>query len=491
MFTTSREEASQTEIVRESLGIASWHRVRAGVGQSHSKWFLAGALSLIAIGSLSAFTYTHSPSGSGTATGSAVSTASAKAAPPVVTVTTEAAKIGQVASTLTVTGSVSAIDPLTIASQAAGLSIVQVLAEEGDYVRKGQVLCILDSSILQAQLKGMEAHMVGSRASAQKAVQPNRQEDIAGLAAAYQQALADVQQRQAMVTQMEASLVNARSNARRYKDLLKEGAVSQQEADNHATDEVTAFTNLQGAKEQFSAAKFFAEQSHNKLEMAQRGGRREDIIVSEANADETAASVQQLRAQIEQTIVRAPDEGLVTKRYAHIGDVASNGEALFEIIRKGQLELRAQVTQSDLSRLRPGIPAALSDSVRSVKGTIFQISPTVDSATRLGTVRIAIPNNSGFKPGMFVQGSVQIGQADALLVPNSSVLADGDSNYVFVYQNGKAKKQRVSVGSRTSESAEIKNGVAPGDNVIVAGAGFLEDNDIVALSRQRSKSANE
>lgn len=483
MFTTSREETSQTEIVRESLGIASWQRVRAGVGQSHKQWFLAGALSLVAIGGLSAFTYTHSLSGSDTGTGSAASTASAKAAPPVVTVTTEAAKIGQVASTLTVTGSVSAIDPLTIASQAAGLSIVQVLAEEGDYVRKGQVLCILDSSILQAQLKGMEAHMVGSRASAQKAVQPNRQEDIAGLAAAYQQAMADVQQRQAMVTQMEASLVNARSNARRYKDLLKEGAVSQQEADNHSTDEVTAFTNLQGAKEQFSAAKFFAEQSHNKLEMAQRGGRREDIIVSEANADETAASVQQLRAQIEPTIVRAPDEGLITKRLAHIGDVASNGEALFEIIRKGQLELRAQVTQSDLSRLRPGISAALSDSVRSVKGTIFQISPTVDSATRLGTVRIAIPNNSGFKPGMFVQGSVQIGQADALLVPNSSVLADGDSNYVFVYQNGKAKKQLVTVGSRTSESAEIKNGVAPGDNVIVAGAGFLEDNDIVALSK--------
>ena len=61
-----------------------------------------------------------------------------------------------------------------------------------------------------------------------------------------------------MVTQMEASLVNARSNARRYKDLLKEGAVSQQEADNHSTDEVTAFTNLQGAKEQFSAAKFLS-----------------------------------------------------------------------------------------------------------------------------------------------------------------------------------------------------------------------------------------
>ncbi|MDP3510788.1 MAG: efflux RND transporter periplasmic adaptor subunit [Candidatus Melainabacteria bacterium] len=487
MFTTSREETSQTEIVRETPKVIQLHRLEPKPVRLKRKWIVA-SLSLLIGAGVFAFVYSHSKPASNLASlaspaGTTIAAADSKAAPPVVTVTTEAAKIGTVSSTLTVTGSVSAIDPLTIASQASGLSIAQVLAEEGDYVRKGQVLCILDSSILQAQLKGMEARMVGSRASAQKAVQPNRQEDIAGLSAAYQQAMADVQQRQAMVTQMEAGLVNARSNSRRYKDLLKEGAVSQQEADNHATDEVTAFTNLQAAKEQLSASKFFAEQSHNKLEMAQKGGRREDIIVSEASADETAASVQQLRAQIDQTIIRAPDQGLVTKRLAHIGDVASNGEVLFEMIRKGQLELRAQVTQSDLSKLRPGISAALSDSVRSVQGTIFQISPTVDSATRLGTVRIAIPSNSGFKPGMFVQGSVKIGQASALLVPNSSVLADGDSSYVFIYQSGKAKKQLVTVGSRTSESAEIKSGVALGDAVIVAGAGFLEDNDIVALSK--------
>ena len=486
MFTTSREETSQPDIVRERSKVIQLPLDKPKFVQPKSKWIVVAALSLVLVGGISAFVYSHSNSASNPAAvashgGLSAAVDDSKAAPPVVTVTTEAAKMGKVSSALTVTGSVSAIDPLTIASQASGLSIAQVLAEEGDYVHKGQVLCILDSSILQAQLKGMEARMVGSRATALKAVQPNRKEDIAGLSAAYQQAMADVQQRQAMVAQMDASLVNARSNSRRYKDLLKEGAVSQQEADNHATDEVTAFTNLQGAKEQFSAAKFFAEQSHNKLEMAQKGGRREDIIVSEASADETAANVQQLRAQIDQTIIRAPDQGLVTKRFAHIGDVASNGEALFEMIRKGELELRAQVTQSDLSRLRPGISAALSDSVRSVKGTIFQISPTVDSATRLGTVRIAIPPNSGFKPGMFVQGSVQIGQVDALLVPNSSVLADGESNYVFIYQNGKAKKQLVTVGSRTSESAEIKSGVALGDAVIVAGAGFLEDNDIVAL----------
>lgn len=434
---------------------------------------LAGTLILAAASTMA---YLHFSKGAPAATQAVT------AAPPVVTVTTQSAALGKVDSTLLVTGSVSAIDPLTVSSQASGLSIVQVLAEEGDYVQKGQVLCILDSSVLQAQLKGMEARMVGSRATAVKAEQPNRVEDIAGLQAAHQQAMADVQQRQAMVAQSEAALINARSNAKRYRDLLREGAISQQEADNRATDEITASTNLQAAKEQLSAMRFAAEQTSKKMQMAQSGGRREDIIVSRASADETAASVQQLRAQISQTIVRAPDEGLITKRNAHIGDVASNGEAMFEMIRKGELELRAQVTQSDLNRLKPGITADLSDSVRAIKGKIFQISPTVDSATRLGTVRIAIPKESGFRPGMFVQGSVKTGQSAALLVANSAVLADGSEYYVFLYQNGKAKKQIVTVGNRNSEKAEIKSGITSGDKVIVSGAGFLEDNDPVALA---------
>lgn len=402
--------------------------------------------------------------------------------PPVVTVTTEPVKTGKVESTLLVTGSVSALDPLTISSQASGLSIAQVLAEEGDVVRKGQVLCILDSSVLQAQLKGMEARMVGSRATALKAEQPNRQEDIAGLQAAHSQSQADVHQRQAMVAQMEAALTNARSNAKRYKDLLKEGAVSQQESDNHATDEVTAATNLQSAKEQLSAAKFASQQAGKRLEMALSGGRKEDIIVSRASADETAASVQQLRAQIDQTIVRAPDDGIITKRNAHIGDVASNGEAMFEMIRRGELELRAQVTQDDLNKLHPGTVAKISDSVRTVEGKIFQISPTVDSATRLGTVRIAIPSNSGFKPGMFVQGSVKIGLAESLVVPNSAVMADDGENFVFVYSDGKAHKRNIKVGTRTSAQAEIKKGLEKGELIIVSGAGFLDDNDAVALN---------
>jgi HlyD family secretion protein len=471
--TLQSNSSSDTHIDGE---LTRLHLVRNAGSKRKKTWIAVASAAVIAIGGVTAFVVSQSHSKQ------APAPVAATTAPPVVTVTTELVKLGKVESTLLVTGSVSALDPLTISSQASGLSIAQVLVEEGDTVRKGQVLCILDSSVLQAQLKGMEARMVGSRASALKAEQPNRQEDIAGLQAAYSQSQADVHQRQAMVAQMEAALNNSRSNAKRYRDLLKEGAVSQQESDNHATEEITAATNLQSAKEQLAASKFASQQAGKRLEMALSGGRKEDIIVSRASADETAASVQQLRAQIAQTIVRAPDDGIITKRNAHIGDVASNGEAMFEMIRRGELELRAQVTQDDLSKLHTGTVARLSDSVRTVEGKIFQISPTVDSATRLGTVRIAVPANSGFKPGMFVQGSVKIGLAESLLVPNSAVMADDGQNYVFVYSEGKAHKRNITVGTRTSSQAEVKKGLEKGEPIIVSGAGFLDDNDAVALS---------
>jgi len=219
------------------------------------------------------------------------------------------------------------------------------------------------------------------------------------------------------------------------------------------------------------------------LRMAKEGGRKEDVTISRASENETAATVQQIRAQIEQTIVRAPDDGLITKRNAHIGDVSAGGKVLFEMIRRGDIELRAQVSQDDISRLVNGQPAQISDGVRKASGTVYQVSPTVDTTTRLGVVRIAIPKGSEFKPGMFVKGIIQRGRRSALVVPNSAVLTDNDQYYVFVYENGLARKRQVSVGARVNEIAEIDSGLKPGDQIIVAGAGFLNDRDPVAVGK--------
>lgn len=409
-----------------------------------------------------------------------VAAAKAKSA-PVATVTTTTAQLQQIPDTLSLTGSISATDPLTIGSSSSGLVITQVNAEEGDYVRKGQVLATLDSSVLRAQLAASEARLQGAKASLVKATQPNRPEDIGSFQAAHKQALADVQNKRAMLDQAIASRQLSRNTALRYSSLLKDGAVSQMEAQTKETEAITANSTVKAAEENLSAAQFMAQQAANKLAMATQGGRTEDVVISQASANETAASVQQMRAQIEQTIVRAPDDGLITKKLAHIGDVNLGGKALFEMIRRGDIELRAQVSQDDISRLKVGQTAQITDGTRKANGSVFLISPTVDATTRLGIVRISIPKTSDFKPGMFVTGKVERGSRNALVVPNSAVLSEDDHYYVFIYKDGIALKRQVIVGARVKDAAEIHEGVQVGDQIIGAGAGFLNDLDPVAL----------
>lgn len=402
---------------------------------------------------------------------------------PVATVTVQAVQFANVPDTLELTGSISASDPLSVGSSAGGLVITQVNVEEGDYVKKGQILASLDSSVLRAQHAAAEARVQGALASVVKASQPNRPEDIGSFESAYMQAMADVQNRKALFEQAKASRILAKSNAERYANLLKQGAVSEMEAQTKATEASTTNSTVRAAEDNMNAAQYAAQQAANRLAMARQGGRKEDITISRASANESEASAQQIKAQIEQTIVRAPDDGLITKRFAHIGDVSTNGKTLFEMIRRGEIELRAQVSQDEISRLSNGQTAEISDGTRTANGTVFQISPTVDSSTRLGTVRIRIPNKASFKPGMFVKAKIARGKRSALVVPNSAVLADNDVYYVFVHENGIARKRQVSIGARVKELAEVSSGLAQGEQVVVAGAGFLNDKDPIAVGR--------
>lgn len=402
---------------------------------------------------------------------------------PVATVTIQPAGIAAVPDVLELTGSISATDPLSVGSSAGGLVISAVNVEEGDYVKKGQILASLDSSVLRAQLAAAEARLQGAGASVSKASQPNRPEDIGSFEAAYKQALADVQNRKAMLEQARASRALASNNASRYASLLKEGAISEMEAQTKATEASTTNSTVRAAEDTLAASEYMAQQAANRLAMAKQGGRKEDVAISKASANESAATVQQIRAQIEQTIVRAPDDGLITKRFAHIGDVSTGGKTLFEMIRKGQIELKAQVSQEDIARLSNGQSAEISDGIRKASGKVFQISPTIDTTTRLGTVRISIPDQSDFKPGMFVKGKIARGSRNALVVPSSAVMADDEHFYVFVHQDGIAKKKEVTVGARVKELAEVNSGLAEGEQVIIAGAGFLNDQDPIAVGK--------
>ncbi len=405
---------------------------------------------------------------------------------PVLTVTIQPALIKPLERLLAVHGSISAWDPVSVGATTSGLEVKNILVDEGALVKKNQVLAVLDSAQLQAQLDSEKARLAASVANVTKSIQPNRMEDINGFAAALAQAEASIGAEQAALVQAEANLANAKLNLKRYQYLRAEGAVSAQEAESRETTALVGEAAVQSAEKRVRAAEFAMKQAKERFSMAKVGGRSEDVQIAKANVAEIQGNIKRLMTQIDQTCIKAPIDGLITKRDVHLGDISVSGKTMFSMARDNRLELRAQVPESDLRFVHPGQVVSVDSSyldANRVQGKVREISPLVDSDTRLAMVRIDIPAESGLKQGMYAEGHINVGSYSALTVPSQAVISRDEKNTVFVLHKDQVESREVTVGNRDSNSVQLSGGLSDNELVVVNGAGFLKDGDYVAVAR--------
>lgn len=409
---------------------------------------------------------------------------------PVATVTTHLVGLAPVASNVSASGSIAARHSVDIGTEASGLRITEVTVEEGDQVSAGQVLARMNADVLQAQLSRERANLQGALANVEKARQPNRAEDIAALQAAFMQAEASVSQAEANLKRARANVANLDITAQRYELLNKEGAVSIQDAQDRRTTAKMAEADLSATSQQLEAAKFSAAQAKQRLSAAQSGGRAVDVSISVANADQIRATIRQIEAQIAQATVLAPSDGVITKRNAEIGEIASVGQPLFTMARDSELELQALVQETDLPAVRAGQSVLItpaSPELQPIHAVVREVSPVVDTKTRLGRVFIAVKGTTGLKEGMYASALIETGTQMALSVPTKAVLAEDPEKVVFVLNGTKVHRRVIQTGRTSGDMVEVSAGLQPGDQVVLAGAGFLKDGDIVTLSGNADK----
>lgn len=192
--------------------------------------------------------------------------------------------------------------------------------------------------------------------------------------------------------------------------------------------------------------------------------------------------VQQLR--LRQTQVRAPDSGLISARSATVGAVVGAGVELFRMVRKGRLEWRAEVTATELARLRTGIAVQMTAaSGASVQGQLRKIAPTVDPQTRNALVYVDLPAHPDLRAGMFARGEFLLGQSDALTVPQEALVVREGFTYLFILgADQRVQRLKVEPGRRSGEQVEIIAGLKTDASVVVRGAGFLNDGDVVRVA---------
>jgi RND family efflux transporter MFP subunit len=256
---------------------------------------------------------------------------------------------------------------------------------------------------------------------------------------------ADVAQARAALQETRATAAEATANAARARTLQTSGALSAQQISQYMTAEQTANARIAASKA-------------------------------------TLAS-QQLRLKYTQVV--APDSGVISARNATVGSVVGVGTELFRMIRQGRLEWRAEVIAADLSRLKPGTRALVKAANGSeLTGKVRMIAPTVDPQTRSALVYVDLPAamgaNAPFKAGMFASGQFELGTSNAMTVPQQAVVVRDGFSYVFrLNADGRVSQLKVQSGRRLGERIEVISGLAPDALVVVGGAGFLNDGDLV------------
>jgi RND family efflux transporter MFP subunit len=210
-----------------------------------------------------------------------------------------------------------------------------------------------------------------------------------------------------------------------------------------------------------------------------------------ARVNVAIAQLAEQRARTGRLDIRAPAAGLVLTRAVEPGQIVSAGSAiLFRMAKHGEMEMLAQLSEGDLAAIRPGNGATVTPvgGTAQFAGRVWQVSPVVDSQTRQGIARIAIPYNPAIRPGGFASATIVSGTGYAPMLPESAVQSDEKGNYVYVV-NGRDEVQRrdVKIGQVTDVGVAILNGLN-GDERIVASAGaFLTPGQKVKPEVSRSK----
>ncbi|WP_033920665.1 efflux RND transporter periplasmic adaptor subunit [Sphingomonas sp. 37zxx] len=203
---------------------------------------------------------------------------------------------------------------------------------------------------------------------------------------------------------------------------------------------------------------------------ATRDAARARVSVAEAQLAEARARNQRLD-------IRAPAAGLVLDRAVEPGQIVSGGQAvLFRIAMNGEMEMRAQMSENDLARIRIGVPADVTPvgTDLTIKGEVWQVSPVIDPQTRQGIARIALPFNRALRPGGFASANITAGGSVAPLLPESAVMSDNQGNYVYVLNDKQETTRRsVTIGEVSDRGVSIMQGLEGNERVVLSAGGFL------------------
>jgi membrane fusion protein (multidrug efflux system) len=215
---------------------------------------------------------------------------------------------------------------------------------------------------------------------------------------------------------------------------------------------------------------------------------------AENNLKVAEAALSLAEAHLAKTEIRAPFSGVLGLRVVSVGDYVKEGADLVNIESIDPLKVDFRVPETFFRQVGQG--QVLSIALDAMPGTAYQgrviaVNPLIDAAGRSVVIRAQVDNREAkLRPGMFARVRLVTRDVqDAMVVPEQAIVPEGDEQYVFRVQDGRAVRTRVETGQRRDAKVEIVRGLAAEDVVVVAGQIKLRDGAPVTVARSDAPAA--
>ncbi len=398
---------------------------------------------------------------------------------------------GTLLATVSATGAISPLRQAELAFAATG-SITKLDVKQGDPVKAGQVLASLDTRALEYQLAQAEASLAAAQAKFDQLKSPSAgdlaaaQAQVASAEAALAQlkspnpndlasARADLDKAQAALAQAQAAYDRAGGASNPLIGMLPQSLQLQQATDDY--QKALALYNARTAPtdSQVKQAQATLEQARAQLAKLSQPSAN-DLKAAQASVDQATAARDLAKANIDNAVIRAPFDGIVTHVDYDLGSFATAARTVLGVADVSELRVKLNIDETDIAQVRVGQDVTIGldaypDLTLNAKvAEVAATATTVQGVTNY-VVTIALkPDQAPMKIGMTADANIVVAKKDnVLLVPNQAVRAVASKRYVTIVKSGGQTEQiEVQLGLANDQETEVLSGLSEGQQVVTS-----------------------
>jgi len=324
-----------------------------------------------------------------------------------------------------------------VVSSKISAKVVSVSVENGQYVNQGDTIATLDDQDIRNNIK-----------TEQSKLQVNQQQLNAV---------------QVAMEKYKVNLNDAQRNYDRQKALFDKKAIAQ--------------TDLEAAEKTLNNAQADYDSGNASIE------------TSKANMEAEKVTISNYQDNLNNTVIKAPISGAISDKAVSVGQMASLNATLAKVNDISSVYATIQIPQDKVNSATIGQPATITidGSGKTYNGTVQNMDSSADASSRVLNCKIKIDSNGdkSLLPGFYGKVSLSSDEKAKMITVPIYALAGNDGNYsVFINENGKAKKQKVTIGETNKNDIEITSGIKAGDQIICSNLSTLQDgNAIDAISK--------